>query len=658
MRKKYFYSLLVLLMCPMMMWAEDWSKLGFKGKVISAKVYRNGNDWNYYEFTPEGKLTDLYINQQSFGSNFKISSSKIQSSIATVNLQNGNIKSTQREKEGFKVTFNYFYGKDNLLSKVMGKESWQTFAVKHISASSQMNASVAKAKKLLAQLKTLKPGTPAYKKIQAAYQAASKIASVDNVSGKNVKETKNHSREIDTEYFSDYKFDELGNWIERTVRINNQTIKEIQQITYEPEFLSDYYWTLTEKEGNLDKVEEFYMDTVKQTKTYRAKAYEYWNTHIMKDMAEKFNNQSEKLTHAASAEICSAENREKMLVIAREQIYQQKVLTERDYVQLRNISEKADRGLKVFNTEYQNKILARAQQMYEDSIVFLQNKIAQDLANKQFEEAQTTSLHALTIDSINETFLKQRAEAEYQLLMIKKENKTVTSDNYKQFRIDNPNSLYDAEIAELYKSKYTREKRGRFYHIGIAGDAAFGTSMYEATSGLGIRLGWHYSLINFYTGVQYGGFAVYSEGSSSDKEGEEQVKGGRFTGQHLTIPLMLRFNFARDFDKNFYVGLGANLNIATQGYLGYSDEEGKLHHFTDKKFYDKSTFFTPRLALGYSGSLIEIEVFALYELGDVMSKSLINSYIDSYPNYTFNRKSIDKQFRYRLSGGLALRLLF
>lgn len=659
MKKKIVYSLLALMLCPLVMWAEDWSKLGFKGKVISTRVFRGQELYGNYKFTPEGKLISFMPYQNcDLGSNFTMSPSKIQGEYFTVYLQNGNIKSFQITAQGVTTNVAYTYGKDKMLSSLVLDKKWQTTTVKHISASSQMNAAVAKAKKLKAELDKLKRGTAAYNKKLAEYQAAAKRATVNNVSGKNVTETKNHSVNYGEEIFSDYKFDQVGNWIERTVTYRNVQATEYQLITYEPEFLSDYNWKLTEETGNLDKVEEFFMDSVKNTKTYRDKAYEYWNAHILAEMAEKYNNASDKLTHAASSEICSEENREKLLVIAREQIYQQKVLPERDYVKLRAMSELSYRDMKIFNVEYRNKILARSQSMYEDSITYLQDKIAKELANKQYEEAQMTSLHALTIDSVNETFLKQRAESEYQLLMIKKENKTVVAADYKQFRIDNPNSLYDAEVAKLYNRKYTRENRGRFYHIGAAGEISFGKGMFESTGGLGVRLGWHCSIINFYTGIQYGGFGVFSKGESSDTDEDTRTRGGHFTGQHMTIPLMLRFNFARSFTDNLYVGLGADFNVATQAYLGYADENDNVHHFVDKKFYNKSTFITPRLAFGYSGSFIELEVFGLYELGDVVNRSLINRHIDENPNYKFDLEGINKQCGHKFRGGLALRFMF
>lgn len=659
MKKKIVYSLLALMLCPLVIWAEDWSKLGFKGKVISARVFRGQDLYGNYKFTPEGKLISFMPYQNcDLGSNFTMSPSKIQGEYFTVYLQNGNIKSFQITAQGVTTTLACTYGKDKMLSSLVLDKKWQTTTVKHISASSQMNAAVAKAKKLKAELDKLKRGTAAYNKKLAEYQAAAKGATVNNVSGKNVTETKNHSVNYGEEIFSDYKFDQVGNWTERTVTYRNVQATEYQLITYEPEFLSDYNWKLTEENGDLDKVEEFFMDTVKNTKTYRGKAYEYWNAHILAEMAEKYNNASDKLIHAASSKICSEENREKMLVIAREQIYQQRVLAERDYVKLRAMSELSYRDMKIFNVEYQNKILARSQSMYEDSITYLQDKIAKELANKQYEEARTTSLHAMTINANNETFLKQRAEAEYQLLMAKKENNTVTSANYKQFRTDNPNSLYDAEVAKLYDRKYTRENRGRFYHIGAAGEISFGKGMFESTGGLGVRLGWHCSIINFYTGIQYGGFGVFSKGESSDADEDTRTRGGHFTGQHMTIPLMLRFNFARSFTDNLYVGLGANFNVATQAYLGYADQDDNVHHFVDKNFYNKSAFITPRFAFGYSGSFVEFEVFGLYELGDVVNVSLINRHIDDNPNYKFDLEGINKQYGHRFRGGLALRFMF
>lgn len=655
------------MLCPLVMRAEDWSKLGFKGKVMSAQVYRvfknpykENELYENYQFTSQGRLVTFmpFVNC-GFGSDFTVSPSKITDGLFTATLQAGKIRSIKALlNNGQTMNLIYTYGENNQLHKVDGEISWQTTTVKHISASSQMNEAVTKAKKLKAELDKLKPGTAAYNKKMAEYQAAAKEATVNNVSGKNVTETKNHSEKFGGLIYSNYKFDVFGNWTEREVLDGGELDREYQKIVYEPEFLSSYNWGIVENNDNLDSVEVFFMDTLNNTKNYRDKAYKYWNANILKVLEEKYNNASDKMIHAASSEICSDENREKLLVIAREQIFQQNVLTERDYVKLRAISELSDRDLKVFNTEYQTKILARAQKMYEDSIAYLQDKITKELANKQFEEAQATSLHALTIDSTNSTFLKQRADAEYQLLMEKKDNKIVTAADYKQFRVDNPNSFYDAEVADLYDRQYTRENRGSFYHIGIAGDISFGKGMFESSGGLGIRLGWHCSIINFYAGIQYGGFGVISNSESSDSDEDTRNNGGHFTGQHITIPLMLRLNFARNLTDNWYVGLGANFNVVTQAYLGYVDEDNNVHHYKDKNLYYKSTFITPRIAFGYSGSFIELEVFGLYELADVLNENMINSYINNNPNYKFNMDCINKQYGYKFSGGVALRFMF
>lgn len=181
--------------------------------------------------------------------------------------------------------------------------------------------------------------------------------------------------------------------------------------------------------------------------------------------------------------------------------------------------------------------------------------------------------------------------------------------------------------------------------------------MYEANGGLGLLLGWHYSILNFYTGVQYGGFAVLSGDDSSDSNDKVD---GHFTGQHLTIPLELRINFARNFKSNFYVGLGANLNVAFKGYLGYTDNYyKKTFHYDDPHFYKNSCFITPRMGIGYSGSVFEFELYGLYKLQQVVNEDLVNQYIqEASPSYSFDQKTLDKQFGHKFRAGLAVRIAF
>lgn len=661
MKKNILCLLLALILCPFVLYAERWSVFSFKGKVLKSTIVdtRDGSTICSYVFTPQGSLKYGTVYGMELDENALNSKTvRIDAGDIRLSFNNGRIsKLVFTYDNGVINTISFSYMNNGQLSKINSTNSWKTTSVEHISASSQMNAAVAKANKLKKELAKLKVGTTAYKKKAAEYQAAVSAATVNNVAGKNITKTQSHSQVIYEMNYSDYEFDEHGNWTKRLATYPNGSYVERQTIEYEPEFFSQFNWAKVEKTGDLKQVEAFFMDN-KNTQTYRDKAQKYWNEHILAELAEKYGNESQYLVHAASAPICSPENRDTALVIAREQIYQQVALNERDYVKLQDLANLKDRDMQVFDVEYQNKILSRAQQMRSDSIAYLQNEIDGLLKNKRYEEAQMVVLGALKVDSTDATFLKQRADAEFQLLSAAREKNIISSSKtYKQFLEDNPNSIYDEKVNGWYHHKYVQENRGRFWHITAEGAIAFGKGMYEANGGLGLLLGWHCSILNFYTGVQYGGFAVLSNDDSSDSGDKVD---GHFTGQHLTIPLELRINFARNFKSNFYVGLGANLNVACKGYLGYTDNDyKKTFHYDDLAFYKNSCFITPRVGIGYSGSLLEFELYGLYEPQQVVNEDLVNQYIQqASPSYSFDQKTLDKQFGHNFRAGFAVRFVF
>lgn len=665
MKKNILFLLLAFLLCPYIVRADDWSVFSFKGKVLKSTISQETDPdytWCFFKFTSNGTLKEGSLYgvplESSFLHNGNYTKYGAQFQII---MKNGKLSKIVEKKEGVTATTTLSYRKDGQLSKASQTNSWKTTSVEHISASSQMNAAAKKAYKLLAELAKLNPLSATYRKKLAEYQAAVKAANVRNTAAKDITRTQSHSQVVFEATFSDYEFDEHGNWTKRLVTTPSTSYVENQTIEYEPEFLSQFNWAKVEKTGDLKQVEAFFMDN-KNTQTYRDKAQKYWNERILAELAEKYGNESQYLVHAASAPICSPETRDTALVIAREQIYQQVALKERDYVKLQELAEMKDRDMQVFNTEYQNKILSRAQQMRSDSIAYLQNQIDGLLNSKKYEEARMMVLGALKVDSTDATLRKQKAEAEFQLLSSDREKDIISSsDTYKQFLVDNPNSIYDEKVNGWYHHKYVQENRGRFWHITAGGAFSIGKGMYEASGGLGLLLGWHCSILNFYTGVQYGGFGVASgsdDSSDSDSNDDEDSKGGVFTGQHVTIPLELRFNFGRSFDSNFYVGLGANLNLGCKGYLGYTDETGETHYYDDLGFYKNPCFITPRLGIGFSGSVLEFELYGLYEPDQVVNEELINQYIQVSPSYKFDQKTLDKEFRHRFRIGIAARYVF
>lgn len=651
--KNKFYLFLIALCCVSGIHAEDWTKFSLKGKVLKTEITDvEQNLKSVTIFSAEGNLVNIQLQDGTTDYGYELGLALYRKNYVT-DMTNGKISSLQfTDSYGRRCTVSFHYGQNGQLSKMTYVENWTTTSVEHISASAQMNEAVAKAKRLKNELSKLKAGTPAYNQKMAEYQAAAKRASVNNYGAQNIEHVQTHTSEGEAKSFSNYEFDEFGNWTKRKVYINGRnSYWESQSITYEPNFYCSYQWTKMEKSGNLDEVAAFY-ENKNTPQGFKLKAHNYWNSKIMEKIPEKCGNQLECLVRTASSSICSYENREKIMDNVRQQVYQQKVVNERDYRILKDLAYMKINNVMVFNRVYQDKIVQRSEKMFKDSIAYLRNKIDGHLVAKEYVSARNTALQA---QKIYPAFSTQLAEAEYHLLMFDKDNKTITSADCERYRKDNPGSKYDEEIAELQDKLYVRENRGKFVHCGVGGNFAIGKGMYEASGGIDVVLGWHCSLLNFYTGIHYGGFGVLY---STDRDASIQSNGGHFSGQHMTIPAVLRFNFKRSFTENYYVGLGANLNIVTAGYLGYADSNGDALHLKNKEFYKKPFFVTPRISVGYSMNGVELEVYGLYEIGDVLNEDLINDMMITYPDYKFNTKQLNSQMKHRFRGGVSIRYLF
>lgn len=655
MKNKRILFLLVALCCVLGMQAEDLTKIALKGRVLKTVVTDDAQNLKSVAvFSSEGNLVNIELQDETTDYGYELGLAIYRKNYVT-EMTNGKISHLQfTDSYDKRCTISFYYGQNGQLSKMTYVENWITTSVEHISASAQMNEAVTKAKRLKSELAKLKAGTPAYNQKMAEYQAAAKKASVNNFGAQNIEHVQTHTSEGETKSFSNYEFDEFGNWTKRKVSVDGRTSYwEYQSVTYEPNFYCTYQWTKIEKSGNLDEVAAFYENT-KTTEGFKLKARNYWNSRIIEEVFKKCGNQLGCLVRTASSSICSYENREKIMDKVRQQVYQQRVVNERDYKTLKNLAFMKIDNVTVFNRAYQDKIVQRSEKMFNDSVAYLRNKIDGHLAAKEYVCAHNTALQAQKVSPV---FSKQIAEAEYHLLMIDKDNKTITSADCERYRKDNPGSIYDEEIAELQEKLYVRENRGRFVHYGVGGNFSIGKGMYEASGGIDVVLGWHCSLLNFYTGVHYGGFGVLYSGNTN-RDASIQSNGGHFSGQHVTIPAVLRFNLKRSFTENYYIGLGANLNVVTAGYLGYTDSNGDALHLKNKEFYKKPFFITPRISVGYSMNMLELEVYGLYEIGDVLNEGLINDMMTAYPDYKFNTEQLNSQIKHRFRGGVSIRYLF
>ena len=362
MKHKIVFILLALLGCVLGTHAEDWTKFSLKGKVVKS-VITDENNWLEFqvEFSPEGELQDMHYQDVSvqYGNALK---GAIEIESYKADLENGTISSLYFDDSYGSWEVWFYYGQDGLLSKITNTKKWTTSSVEHIKASAQMNEYAAKIRNLKAELAKLTPGTPAYNQKMAEYQAAAEKASVNNSKSQNIVHTQSHTYEGLVKTFSDYEFDEFGNWIKRKVTVNGETYFEYQSITYESEFYCTHQWAKIEKSGSLDNVAAFY-DDEETTPAYRDKAGEYWNARILNEVFNACGDRLDCLVRTASESICSEGNKETIMDTVRSRVYSQKVLKERDYKALKELVNWQIDSVSIFNSAYQDSIMARSEKI-------------------------------------------------------------------------------------------------------------------------------------------------------------------------------------------------------------------------------------------------------------------------------------------------------
>jgi ElaB/YqjD/DUF883 family membrane-anchored ribosome-binding protein len=299
MKRKFFLSL--LLISSMISYADDWSRLGYKGigtkSTISDNSGYGGYDTEKYIFDISGKLLEITSNR--YGSNFSAKSltptSTGFSGSCETNDVDGKITITKGEKGITKIFVKYgtgsftitnTYDSEGKLSKKVYDATWyeeeeityesnigselNRFSKNQNSTlnkySNRQQENVEKYKKKM-ESAMARGDMNAYKKAYDEYMKASS-SNVDdymNESNRNVNSYMSNARagiktkkvkhtEHSVYTFSDYVFDDFGNWKTRKVSTENENFEDCQTIDYDPEYVSQFYWERLEKEGNLQKI--------------------------------------------------------------------------------------------------------------------------------------------------------------------------------------------------------------------------------------------------------------------------------------------------------------------------------------------------------------------------------------------------------------------
>ena len=337
--------------------------------------------------------------------------------------------------------------------------------------------------------------------------------------------------------------------------------------------------------------------------------------------------------------------------LAREHIWNEEVLRERDYQRVANFSKDRKGDEYLFTQEFLNRIAQRSQDLKNDSIKNLL-RISQDyINNKNYLAASKVAHHVLKIDKTNTRAVNLCSLSEYELIKENEINGRITERDYETYLSNNPTSPYIKDVenrralyASSFLNKNTSDKevervhslpcdaetkkivdkrckklKYRFFHFGVGGELALGAANSSYSIEANTRIGHITQPINLSASVKYN-YLKKTFGTPDSPDG------GYFSKDYISIPTMLRINYYKSNDYSFmmYLGMGAELNVFTMNASFNWTEK-----IDDLNFSNNEFTMSPRLALGFCGETCDFELFGIYDIGSQYNKA----YIDNYNSY-------------------------
>ena len=496
--------------------------------------------------------------------------------------------------------------------------------------------------------------------------------------------------------YKNYAYDEYGNWVSRDVYLDNKyQSQETRTIVYSSKYLSKGIYEKALAEKNVQQMYNLAIDTENVSADIRQKAAAYWNNHIATELNGSYKYQWEKLYEIMGSPILNNQNRTAIEKVVRQHIWETRVMTETDYQKVMNLADLSYNGWHIFDTEYTNRIRQRAENLRTDSISNLYSQAYDEYSRMQYSGATATLEKLLNIDSQHQSAQELMASIKYKQLKDQIKNNTVRESAFKDFLRNYSDSPYSNEVEDLYveyrldrlpkEASYSEiveiqglpvnnpklakkvkrvakrqefiQNRGRCIGFGFGGSYEAGHGLMGSYGELGFRIGYIPNAVNLYVGARVGQ-ATSLEGTFFREKYVKSVGESYFKILRVTVPVQLRLNFAKNYKRAWYLGLGAeaNFNIMPRvvvfknnkpTYLKYPKEE-------TQNWVNKITY-TPRAGIGVSRKHFNFEVYGAYDLQDNFNKEYLDNV--SFDPYT-KEHLYDIQLKNRWRVGMLMRIFF
>lgn len=498
--------------------------------------------------------------------------------------------------------------------------------------------------------------------------------------------------------FKNYVYDEYGNWTSRDCYSNN-TLQgtEARTIVYYPRFLSQQLYEKALETDDMDEMKRLAMDSENASDEVRRNAAKCWNEHLAREINGKYKYQWEQLFDIMSTPVINADNRAKIEAIVRQHVWDTRVLPERDFQKVKDMTGTTYKGWRVFDTNYANRIKQRSDQLRTDSISRLYQAACYEYNQKRYQQAIRTLHQLLNIDSNNQSAQDLLTGANYYILQDRIQQQTVSEYLFDDFLAKYPGSKYQAEVEDQYatyllqkwstnhspeiidqlktmsvndaklskkvshaiKRQNFLRNRGKLLHWGFGGDFQAGVGMLGGSGEIGLRVGYVPSLLNFYVGARFGVLTSTKVVFRKDKDAWF-AQDGYLRFLRAAVPLQVRLNFAKNYERAWYLGLGADINFNINPQIRTVSPDGKSIDVKpmpgeNTKDWVRLTTCSPRLSIGVCGKMADFEVFGLYDL----QQTFDTEYMQSVGiNNHMNDRLYNEQTKDRWRVGAALRFCF
>jgi hypothetical protein len=297
------------------------------------------------------------------------------------------------------------------------------------------------------------------------------------------------------------------------------------------ELISEYHWDKLKESTDLDDLEKFYLDTNFGDK-YRGFAQKRWNELVVSKLDGEFKNDVNKQGNLLGKRIMSENNRARVQELISEYYYSQAIKI-RDFQELKKFA-----GMPYFTQTRRDELMARSQQLRNDSIAFLNAKAKAEMDGKKYTRALATAKGVLVIAPEDQEADNMVQDAYEKIISMSMESGLPDEVRMKEYFRLYPNGKYKAKVEDAYTAHMLDVLKNKKNKESI-----------QAAGGM--------DLINYVRNLP-----VNNKKLAKKVERVTEKKESVLTGKETSYNDLLFLALNSDFGKGIGVGFGLDLGLA------------------------------------------------------------------------------------------------